>query len=112
MTELIAKATESSFRRLVLAAGAALILALSIHNLSTSEPENAPRAVQSALPAFEVGDSLSSDAVHLIEDAGHYGLGAAPEGSRYAVAGGKLVRVDGGSLMVRSILREQQRILD
>lgn len=61
---------------------------------------------------FGVGDTLSASEVHIITSPGRYGLGPAPDGSRYAVADGKLIRVDPNTLKVQSILRSQSEVLD
>lgn len=72
----------------------------------------AQSAEQAAEAAFGVGDTLSADQVHIITSPGLYGLGPAPDGSKYAVAGGKLIRIDPATLKVQSILRNQSEVLD
>lgn len=59
-----------------------------------------------------VGDTLPADQVHVITSPGRYGLGPEPGGSKYAVAKGKLIRIDPESYKVQSILRAQGEILD
>ena len=61
---------------------------------------------------FAVGDVLLPEQIHLIDRPGLYGLGLGVPGSRYAVADGKLIRVEEQALKVQSILRSQAEILD
>lgn len=61
---------------------------------------------------FSVGETLRPDEIHIIRNPGRYGLATAPRGSLYAVAAGKLIRIDAQSLQVRSILRQQMHFMD
>lgn len=72
----------------------------------------APGFAQSQNAGFSVGDTLKPDQVHIITNPGRYGLGPAPGGSKYAVAQGKLIRINPDDLQVKSILRKQEMILD
>lgn len=62
--------------------------------------------------SFGVGDTLKPNQVHIITNPGLYGLGSAPGNSKYAVAKGKLIRINPSNLKVKSILRSQAKILD
>ncbi|RNF33401.1 hypothetical protein [Paracoccus methylarcula] len=62
--------------------------------------------------SFDVGDRLPADQVHVITKPGLYGLGPEPANSKYAVAHGKLIRIDPETGKVLSILRSQTEILD
>lgn len=59
-----------------------------------------------------VGDVLSKGDVHIITEPGSYGLGRNVGDSEYAVANGRLIRIDPKTLKVLSILRVQDAILD
>lgn len=61
---------------------------------------------------FDVGDTLPPDQVHIVTKPGLYGLGPEPANSKYAVAHGKLIRIDPETGQVLSILRSQTEILD
>ncbi|RMC37883.1 hypothetical protein [Paracoccus alkanivorans] len=69
-------------------------------------------AAGSESAGFGVGDTLPPDQVHIITNPGLYGLGPEPAGSKYAVAGGKLIRINPKTGKVLSILRSQSEILD
>lgn len=71
-----------------------------------------PEPTEAPLMTFAVGELLQPQDVHLIERNGFYGLGADLPGTRYAIAGGHLIRVDAESLRVQSILREETRLPD
>lgn len=59
-----------------------------------------------------VGDVISAGDIHWVRRPGLYGLGEAPDGSRYAVVGGQLVRLDRDSYKVLSVLRAVDALLD
>ncbi|MDP5305538.1 hypothetical protein [Paracoccus spongiarum] len=59
-----------------------------------------------------VGDTAPRQGLHLIRNPGRYGLGPPPRGSRYALLGGMIIRVDARSLKIQSILRPQAEVLD
>ena len=59
-----------------------------------------------------VGDIVDRNDVHIITDPGLYGLGATPHGSRYAVVGNRLVRLDSRTGKILSIIRLVDAILD
>lgn len=63
-------------------------------------------------PSFSVGDTVTAEHVHLISRPGLYGLATPPQGQRYAVMEGQIVRVQTDTLQVRSVLRSAPRILD
>lgn len=90
-------------------AAAAGLLTAAVSGLwfgaADSEPAETPLT-------FAVGELLQPQDVHLIERNGFYGLGADLPGTRYAIAGGHLIRVDAESLRVQSILREETRLPD
>ena len=87
----------------------ALIIATTVIAPSAEDVETpAPSAAQE----FHVGDSRDQAEVHLVTSPGLYGLGSGVPGSSYAVAHGKLIRIDPSSFKVLSILRDQPRLLD
>lgn len=92
------------FRTLAAAAGL-LTAAVSGLWFGAADPEPAEAPL-----TFAVGELLQPQDVHLIERNGFYGLGADLPGTRYAIAGGHLIRVDAESLRVQSILREETRL--
>ena len=59
-----------------------------------------------------VGRVLDWDDVHVIRKPGLYGLAQAPEGQRYAIVDGRLVRIDAGTAKVLSVIRGVEAILD
>lgn len=59
-----------------------------------------------------VGDVLKLDRIHIIRQPGKYGLGTPPDGDDYAVVNGRLIRVDGETGKVLSILRPVYAVLD
>lgn len=67
---------------------------------------------QDEAAGFDVGDTLPSDQIHIVTKPGLYGLGPEPPDSKYAVAHGKLIRIDPKTGQVLSILRSQAEILD
>lgn len=68
---------------------------------------------QTEAPAdLSVGDRLRRGEVHIISEPGLYGLGRNVGSSEYAVAKGRLIRIDPKTLKVLSILRAQDQILD
>lgn len=93
----------------VCAAISALIIAMTVIAPSA---EDAQTQAPAAAHEFHVGDSLDRDEVHVVSSPGRYGLGAEVPGSSYAVAHGKLIRIDPSSFKVLSILRDQPRLLD
>ncbi|MFV0300956.1 MAG: hypothetical protein ACK5IP_08795 [Paracoccus sp. (in: a-proteobacteria)] len=94
----------------------ALILAMSVGISAVgvagfSQSQNAPAAAGAA-QEIAVGDILPRDQVHIIKELGLYGLGRNVGGSEYAVAMGRLIRIDPKTMKVLSILRPQDAILD
>lgn len=89
--------------------GTVLFVALGIYGVSNSQ--QVPEA-SNEVPTISVGDTLAPDAIHIITVPGRYGLGPEVPGSHYAVAAGRLIRVDAQSFKVLSILRVQDGILD
>lgn len=87
----------------------AVVLACLALTGGADEPEAEERA-QSAI--FQVGDTLPASRVHIVTSTGVYGLGPVPPGYVYAIADGRLIRMEAGSGKVLSILREQVRPLD
>ena len=69
-------------------------------------------ATMGARQAISVGDTLSRNRVHFVTEPGAYGLGRNVPGSEYAIANGRLIRIDPATLKVLSILRVQDGILD
>ena len=61
---------------------------------------------------FGVGDVLPAGEIHIISNPGLYGLGPEPANSKYAIAHGKLIRIDPNTGKVLSILRSQSEVLD
>lgn len=59
-----------------------------------------------------VGDIYDLDDIHIITRPGLYGLGEPPEGNRYAIVDGRLVRVDSETGRLLSIIRLVNAILD
>lgn len=88
---------------------AAGMIALAIATTMRAEaPGEAPAG--RPLPV-EVGMEAPGQ-IHLIERPGLYGLGPEPQGSRYAVVGSSLVRLDSTSTVVRAVIRGGVRPLD
>ncbi|WP_410216485.1 hypothetical protein [Paracoccus sp. (in: a-proteobacteria)] len=98
-------------------------LALSVAAL-TAEPDQQPEAHVSwschsipdcqPLPTigFDVGDVAKAADLHLITRPGRYGLSKAPEGDRYAILDGRIVRIEADTAQVLSILWAAPRVLD
>lgn len=61
---------------------------------------------------LSVGDIIDWNDVHVVTRPGRYGLSIPPDGDRYAVIDGQLVRVSSDSGKVLSILRVVDAILD
>lgn len=61
---------------------------------------------------ISVGDVIVWDDIHVITRPGLYGLSIPPDGDRYAIVDGRLVRVDEGTGKILSILRLVSAILD
>lgn len=59
-----------------------------------------------------VGDVIPASELHIVTHPGRYGLGPEQPGSRYAVAYGRLIRVDESSHKVLSVIRMVNGILD
>lgn len=59
-----------------------------------------------------VGRIVEWNDVHLIRKPGLYGLAQAPDGQRYAIVDGRLVRIDAGTAKVLSVIRAVDAILD
>ncbi|RDW12549.1 hypothetical protein [Paracoccus thiocyanatus] len=79
--------------------------------------QQAGRADQAAAPAdrpavLRVGDRLEEVRLHMVTRPGLYGMSQAPDGSRYGIVDGKLIRYDPESAQVLSIIRQVDRIVD
>lgn len=59
-----------------------------------------------------VGSVVDWSDVHVVRKPGLYGLANAPNGQRYAIVNGKLVRIDSGTAKVLSVIRAVDSILD
>lgn len=90
----------------------AVAAALSVGITTTPHTHWASMSAMAQSADFSVGDTLPAGEVHIITNPGRYGLGPAPAGSAYAVAHGKLIRIDPNSGQVLSVLRAQAEILD
>ena len=97
-------------RRIMLCAAALALLTTA--SVTAPRAENSDAQDTATTRDFQVGDDLNPADVHLVTSPGRYGLGADVPGSRYAVAHGKLIRIDPSSFKVLSILRDQSRLLD
>ena len=61
---------------------------------------------------LSVGDVLDWDDIHIVNQPGLYGLGNPPDGNRYAIVDGRLVRVESETGRLLSIIRLVNAILD
>ncbi|SET42774.1 RcnB family protein [Paracoccus homiensis] len=61
---------------------------------------------------FVVGDVIDIRRAHVVSHPGRYGLSNPPEGDLYVVKDGRLVRVDGRTGQILSILRVVDALLD
>lgn len=61
---------------------------------------------------LRVGSVLDWNRAHLVRRPGLYGLAGAPDGQRYAIVDGQLVRVDAGTAKVLAVIRAVEAILD
>lgn len=59
-----------------------------------------------------VGSAIDWDRVHVVRKPGLYGLANAPQGQRYAIVDGRLVRVDSRTAKVLSVIRAVEAIVD
>lgn len=59
-----------------------------------------------------VGNVVDWDTVHVVTRPGLYGLSDPPSGQRYAIVDGRLVRVDGQTSKILSVIRLVDAILD
>lgn len=59
-----------------------------------------------------VGRAVDWDRVHVVRKPGLYGLADAPDGQRYAIIDGRLVRIDSRTAKVLSVIRAVDTILD
>jgi hypothetical protein len=69
-----------------------------------------PAQAENARP--RVGDVMPRKQIKVIQSPGRYGLGSEPKGSKYAIVGGTLVRIDAQTGKILSILRTQAEPLD
>ena len=98
---------------------AALLIAFGIISISIAEQDwrfdsvAAPigAAVADSVPVV-AGETPPIDAIYFIKEPGRYGLGPDIPGSRYAIVSGTLVRLDGKTNKILSILRSGATILD
>ncbi|MFV0383322.1 hypothetical protein [Paracoccus sp. (in: a-proteobacteria)] len=94
--------------RPIIGLAVAALVAIGVLSAAESRNERLPEADEcSGRCSFSVGEVLPAEAVDLIEDPGRFGLGAEPRDNRYAVAMGKLIRIDPRTYQVKSILRQQ-----
>lgn len=84
------------------ALAAVLIMFSTSPGQQAQEAQATSRAVEHKLAT---GDILSPDQVEFIDHPGRYGLGTQLRGSRYAIVGDHLVRIDPATMQVLSILR-------
>ena len=63
-------------------------------------------------PAFAVGDVAQGQQLHIIRNPGLYGLAVPPQGTRYAIFQGRIIRIDRQTGQIRSILRAAPGRLD
>lgn len=61
---------------------------------------------------LRVGSVLDWNRAHLVRRPGLYGLAGAPDGQRYAIVDGQLLRVDAGTAKVLAVIRAVEAILD
>ncbi|HHW33010.1 MAG TPA: hypothetical protein GXX24_02540 [Paracoccus solventivorans] len=61
---------------------------------------------------LRVGSVLDWNRAHLVRQPGLYGLAGAPDGQRYAIVDGQLLRVDAGTAKVLAVIRAVEAILD
>jgi hypothetical protein len=69
-----------------------------------------PAQAETARP--RVGDVVPRKQIKVIQSPGRYGLGSEPKGSKYAIVGGTLVRIDAKTGKILSILRPQAELQD
>ena len=86
--------------------------ALCLGGAAHAQQKRADNALAADSGTFGVGDALPASDVHIITKPGLYGLGPEPADSKYAVAAGKLIRINPESGKVLSILRSQTQVLD
>lgn len=64
-------------------------------------------------PQFpRVGEAIDPDQLHRVQRPGLYGVSDSPDGSRYGILDGRLIRYDPGKLRVQSVIREVDEIVD
>lgn len=89
--------------------------------LIDDQPRNCPPGLSKKSPAcippgqakkWGVGDIVDWDNIHIVTQPGYYGLSTPPDGDRYAIIDGQLVRVNRESGQILSILRMVEAILD
>lgn len=100
------------YARLMVAIATATALTIGAHDAALSQQNRSEAAAKDQKKSFQVGDVLPAGAVHIITNPGRYGLGPEPDNSRYALAHGKLIRIDPKTYQVKSILRTQEKQLD
>lgn len=90
----------------------AILLATGLCAIPFTQHAARAQTVDATQEGIGVGDTLPAAEVHIITSPGRYGLGPEPEGGKYAVAKGKLIRIDPESYKIQSILRAQSEVLD
>ena len=82
--------------------------------LAKKDPACVPpgQARKAAGDGFVVGDVLDLGTIHIINQPSLYGLGRPPNGNRYAIVAGSLVRIDSETGRLLSIIRLVDAILD
>lgn len=94
------------------AAGAAVLIALSSHQVQQAQGTTQATLARSEPDMLMPGHVISSEAIDFIEYPGRYGLGSELPGSRYAIVDGHLVRIDSDTMELQSILRKDSVALN
>ena len=106
--------TSGFISQIAAALGIALAGMVLAQRAGSDAPEPTPPSglVQARLePQVQVGQTVDPNALHQITRPGLYGINRSPEGSRYGVLEGRLIRYDPGTMRVQSVIRPS-RILD
>lgn len=91
---------------------AAVTVAVSVFAFGLQGWGDDPAASVPERQEVQVGDRLERGQFHIITHPGRYGLGPNVPGSIYAVANGRLIRMDERTMQVQSILRMVNGVLD
>ncbi|MFD1483304.1 hypothetical protein [Paracoccus nototheniae] len=100
--------------RNVIACGicAVAMIAFTLFTGPVGAPAEAGDHVRAAVALPMVGDIPDSTTIQMIDNLGAVGLGPDLPGSRYAVVGGHLVRIEAASGKILSVLRPLPRMPD